>query len=195
MNRIDCLSSLHSRFLASCFSIKSFSLTKILRSLQASSLVAIRFLYWAWISFSSKLSGGTVRSRSSIPYFANSHLLFSAIRSRLHCALISFSFGGVNTVTAPPCLIHAVDAFWASSLEPCRLPQDVNASIANRRIDPLIVAMLCIVLWLVNRVYCWEAKFKWSWYFITVSVHAFCGFWVAFNDSFYSAVGLFFSPL
>jgi hypothetical protein len=55
--------------------------------------------------------------------------------------------------------------------------------------------MLCMVLWLLNRVYCWEAQFKLGWYFLTVSVLAFCGFWVASNDSFDSAVGLFFCPL
>ena len=103
MNCIDCLSSLHWRFFSSCFSTKSIVLTRISRSLQASPLVAIRSLYFACISFSSKLSGGTDRSRSSISCFANSHLLFFIIRSRLHCALISLSFGGVNTVTVPPC--------------------------------------------------------------------------------------------
>ena len=108
MNRIDCLSSLHSRFFASCSSVDPFPLTRILRSLHASSLVAIRLLYLNWVSFSSKLSGGIVRSRSSIPCFANSHLLFSAMRSRPHCSLISFSFGAVNTETAPPCLTHVL---------------------------------------------------------------------------------------
>ena len=52
MNRIDCLVSLHSRFFASCSSVKSFPLIRIMRSLHASSLVAIRLLYLNWISFS-----------------------------------------------------------------------------------------------------------------------------------------------
>ena len=44
-------------------------------------------------------------------------------------------------MTAPPCLIHSVDAFCAWSLELYRLLQDVNESIANRRIDPPVIAI------------------------------------------------------
>jgi hypothetical protein len=55
--------------------------------------------------------------------------------------LISFSFGGVNTVTVPPCVIHAIDAFCASSFERFCLTQDANVSIAKRRIVPLVIAM------------------------------------------------------
>ena len=177
MNRIDCLSSLHLRFFASCSSVNPFPLTRILRSLHASSLVAIRLLYLNWVSFSSKLSGGTVRSRSSIPCFANSHLLFSAMSSRLHCSLISFSFGGVNTETAPPCLTHAVDALCASFLELCRLSQDVNSSISNRKNKSYF--LLPCYAW-VRR--CWivfiveKTQFKLRWYLLTISVPAFCGF-------------------
>ena len=49
INRIGCLSSLHSRFFASCFSIKSFPLTRILRSLQTSSLV--KKVYYTYTKF------------------------------------------------------------------------------------------------------------------------------------------------
>ena len=97
------------------------------------------FLYLAWILLSSKWSGGPVLSRSSIPCFANSHLLISAMRPRLHCVLISFSSGGVNTVTGSTYLIHSIDAFWTLSLELYRLLQDFNMSIANWRIDSLLL--------------------------------------------------------
>ena len=97
-------------FLASCLSVKSLSLAKILRLLQAFSLIITRLSYLAWISFSSNLSGGIVRSRSSIPCFANSHLLFSAIRSRLYCAFVSF-----RSVALIQWLLHLA---WSTLLMP-----------------------------------------------------------------------------